>query len=594
MSVLETPRILFRGQVSWDPIVTNNYPRFYDENACEPVPAHGSVQAFRQAAIDAVTKGNWNPHGTHRSAFYDTGISGADLGGGIATDDPFVGSPVSFLGMLVDAEPYGGITSQLFFDRMDFGIGGGCRISCPRSARFIARYINFTRNSANRMIAGVGSVIWQTSFAKSDGLVVDPHNSPALAALAAALDRHDVLGLTVRWNAYRTIYYDNACLRNGSPASSAAAQALQAKLKAGGFQPNPARSQIVGTVGLWREGEPAAEPGDRALLAIPPGEIVATAFARLDRDRLTIDLGNSISEVDDLLNKQDLGTLQIVAADPQGNVLATLGTLSYPQYDRTAYERGSGIVTLPLDPAGRDIAAGANLQVRDGNGLVYLQESAIRALPEGHNIYVDENDPPAALGVQVYERGRPAGSGLDVTLYDGNTMAIVAQATTGAAGTVTFDIAPTAGGGAEPYVLGVAPGVPGQLDPQLTPYAYVRTLPADDAIGALEPSWANVYNFVLANWNAMAPCMDNWLRLDDPQQVKSFAPMLKKLTDPGYFEAYRFMPVTRDMTAGERKLLYAFLDGPSPGVGAMLEAAGERPEPAKARDIAKLSRSMRS
>lgn len=37
--------------------------------------------------------------------------------------------------------------------------------------------------------------------------------------------------------------------------------------------------------------------------------------------------------------------------------------------------------------------------------------------------------------------------------------------------------------------------------------------------------------------------------------------MLKRLTDPAVFESYRFMPVTRDMSAGERALLYAFLDG---------------------------------
>ena len=144
----------------------------------------------------------------------------------------------------------------------------------------VARYINFTRNSHNQMIAGVASVVWQTSFAKADGLNLDAHGSPALQALRDALTDDDVLGLTVRWNSYRTIYYGDPALRNQTPQSAAAAQRLLEQLNAGGFQPNPACSLVVGVVGLWRRGEPAQEPGDRPLLAALPSGMVATAHAR--------------------------------------------------------------------------------------------------------------------------------------------------------------------------------------------------------------------------------------------------------------------------------------------------------------------------
>ena len=82
MSVLETPRFVFRGRVTWDPIVTNNLPAQYDENSSETVFDPGeSVTAFRTAAIARVgAGGNWNPHGTHRSAFYETTIVGVDTG----------------------------------------------------------------------------------------------------------------------------------------------------------------------------------------------------------------------------------------------------------------------------------------------------------------------------------------------------------------------------------------------------------------------------------------------------------------------------------------------------------------------------------
>jgi hypothetical protein len=204
-------------------------------------PAPDRVAAFRQEAIKSVITGNWNPDGTHRSTFYNTAISGVDLGSGVV-GDPFVAAASNFTGMLVDLEPYGAFTSQLYFDTMRFGIDGGYRIICKRSSRAIARYINFSRNPANAMIAGIASVIWQTSFAKADGLRVDAFDSPALQCLAEKLKSDDVLGLTVQFNTYRTVYYDNLALTNGSPLTRQAAQKLVANLERGGFQPNPARS----------------------------------------------------------------------------------------------------------------------------------------------------------------------------------------------------------------------------------------------------------------------------------------------------------------------------------------------------------------
>jgi hypothetical protein len=121
------------------------------------------------------------------------------------------------------------------------------------------------------------------------------------------------------------------------------------------------------------------------------------------------------------------------------------------------------------------------------------------------------------------------------------------------------------------------------IDTQVNTYMYVRMRPADTAIASLDPTWDNVYAYVLANWNSMAPCMDNWLNLADPAQVKAYAQILKRLTDPANFEDFRFMPVTRDMSAGERTLLYKFLDD----VHAVERAVEHRP------NFADLSRAMR-
>ncbi|MBV8687958.1 MAG: hypothetical protein JOZ90_16905 [Alphaproteobacteria bacterium] len=579
MSVLDTPRIYFSGQMIWDPIVTNNYAEFYNEISCDPAPPNDPVADFRARAIKAVDPRNWNPQGTHRSTFLAE-ISGVDLGGGLDTSDPFVGAPANFLGMLVDLEPYGTFSSQLYFDAVQFGINGGCRISGARRWRAMSRMINFNRNTYNTVKAGIASTIWQTCVPKADALQIDPNDSPALQALVEALAADDVLGLTIRWDTYRTIYYDDPTITTNSGGQlSIDAQALVAKLNVpNSFQPNPARSLMVGTIGLWLQGEPICEPGDRALLAQGAAmeEPVGTAFARVTGGNLVLDLSNSVAEVDAQLTKQDLGTLVVNAMSMDGTtVVGELGTIPYPQYDRDAYLATSGIVTLPLDSAQVDMALASPLQIAS-NGSACLAEAVLppsgrmlRAVPDTQqNVYLNQGDATIQVAVRVLDTGATAAPGVPVGRYSWNSktgaVTFVDTANSDGDGIAWFDVSPAAGGAITIYLFNAGAGAPppATLDPQTTPYIYVRTLPADADIGAMPPTWDNVYTQVLAKWNAMAPCMDNWLWLNDPAQVYAYGAVLKRLTDPANFELYRYMPVVRDMTVGERTLLYAFLDAP--------------------------------
>lgn len=649
MSVLETPRILFRGNVAWDPIVTNNYQTLYDEDQSESVlpPADSTydrVLAFRTEAITDVNptvnqpngpNRNWDPQGTHRSVFYDlaapdasctdsaitdSAISGVDLGSGVSTDDPFVSAPARFSGKLVDLEPYGSFSSQLFFDGMTFGIDGGCRIAARRRTRVTARYINLGRNQAY-YIAGFASIVWQTSFLTED-LTIDAFDSAALQALQSALCQPGVIGLTVRWVNYRTVYYDCPELASDIPLRATKAQELISKLRindpAGGgvWQPNPARSKMVGVIGLWREGEPLHEPGDRALITTsfpgvtgPPGEMcVATAFARLDGNRLTLDLGSSMPEEDLALTKKDWGIVDVVALDPsQPDGFVPLATIGYDEathpgcqayYAREYYEAQSGIVTLEVDAS--SIPSGAPLQLRAGTDIL-LDEQPVRAIPLLPNLYLDEGDSAEAT-FQIYVNGAPGGGGTDVTVwaYDANGNVLPNPPSTfpwsGQAdpdGLFSVPL-PNNGPGCVGYVPVIGADQPAPtigLYPQVTTYAYVRTLPADDAVAAMDPTWDHVYTLVLANWNAMAPCMDNWLDLHDPDQIRAFGPMIKQLTDPANLEAFSYMPVTRDMTAGERTLLYKFLDAPAPAAAVRLAAEEARPP---LEGATRLSRFMRA
>lgn len=620
MSILETPRILFRGNMAWDPIVTNNLSNFYDETDGESllpgtphVPPNAAaartrVLGFRQEAIGSVVQGVWDPQGSHRSSFYDLAepdpscadsalifsqVSAADLGNGLDTGDTFVGAPARFSGMLVDLEPYGGISSQLFFDSMVFGIDGGCRIVARRLTRATARYISFNRNPVGA-VAGIASVVWQTSF-RTEDLIIDAFDSQALQALETALGGAGVAGLTVRWNAYRTIYYGDADLANTDPrlhgpmaADLAAKLTLKDPYGNGVWQPNPARSKMVGVIGLWREGEPLHEPGDRALLATqfpnPPAGAPGTAFARLDGASLTLDLGNCIPETGLDLQKAPMGDLTLYAQLPtQPPSTIAIGTLTQSDYDRTAYEAGSGIVTLTVDP--QAFPPDCPLQLCQGDTVI-LQEAPLRAIPITPNLYVD-GDAPATAAFQLYQYGVPGGGGTDVSIVvidpQGNIIGQPVTVTATPDGVVALDLPTT-----KPGILCYVPLLPGDVPPapqagpntQVNTYMYVRRSPADEATASFAPTWDNVYSAVLANWNAMAPCMDNWLDLYDETQVRAYASVIKALTSPANFEAYNFMPVVRDMTAGQRTLLYAFLDSPAPGAAEALAAtaADEAPE----------------
>jgi hypothetical protein len=573
MSVLEIPRLYFKGQVSWDPVTTNNYSTNYDETDCttifpQDVPGiQDEVQEFRDSAVKQIgVQGNWNPHGTFRSSFYEATVCGVDRGKGSSASDPFVTSVVNFSGMLVDLEPFGAHTSQLFFDSMLFGVDGGYCIQLPRTSRLIARQINFGRNTSKQTaIAGIASVVWTTSFAKKDGLRINALDSGILADLDEALSADDVLGLTVRFNAYRTIYYNNPKLTNGSKAMQDEAAALASKITSGGFQPNPARSLIVGVLGLWRKGEPTHEPGDRAL--VPVGKsVVGGSAARFNNDSLVLDFSNSVPEVDADLNKADLGELTVVAVDQAGAVAVTLGSIPYSAYDRASYEATAGLVTLPTQSRISKSISGLNLQVHSSKGTI-LQEEAFRAVPIEPNFYLDQGR-SAQVAFQVYEHGQPAEAGVSFRMNqmtaDGLSIESSTQLTTDAGGAVHVSLSASKPGIAA-YVPSFTPGdSPTKgLNTQLNTYMYVRVLPADEKIAVLPPTWPNVYKYVLANWNAMAPCMDNWLRLDDPIQMRAYTQILKRLTSPANFELFRFMPITRDMSAGMRSLLYAWLDSPS-------------------------------
>lgn len=574
MSVLDTPRIYFRGQMTWDPIVTNNYPQFYDLATSKPTLGAGTATDYRERARQAVTRGNWNPHGTHRSTFFETTVTGVDAGGGPRADDALVGVPISFTGKLVDLDPYGATTSQLFFDELSCGIDGGPEIVALGSAPMAARRINFARNRGYTYVAGRASVMWQASFAAGSGVSVRPHGSAVLAGIQDLLGHDDIVGLTVRFNAYRTVYYDTEA------PTSQQEQGLADQIAEGGFHPNPARSLVVGVIGLWREGEPPSVPGDRVLARVADSP-VWTAFARVVDGRLAIDLSNSVPETGFDVTKLDLGPLGVFAKAPDGDV--ALGTLDYAAYDTAAYEATSGIVTLPLEPTQAAAADTSDLELRSADGSAVLTEQPLTVTADPPNVYLEEGE-QTSVSLRTFLRGRPPDAPVSVTMVELGGPLPPVQLRTDEHGHGAVSIS---GGrpGSWTWVLvpwdGTPPRLPTALDTALSEYVVLRTTPADADVAALEPTWHNVYHHVLRDWEAQAPCMDNWLRLGDEQQCRAYARLVRDLTSRERFDHYGYMPVTRELTQGQRILLHRWCDAVTGESTTSRTVAAAEPRPAR-------------
>jgi hypothetical protein len=421
----------------------------------------------------------------------------------------------------------------------------------------VARRMNRRRNLGDLYRAGRASAVWQASFAR-DGLSVRPHGSQVLAALAGVMeDDHDVVGLTVRLNTYRTIYYGTA------QPTSEDQQRLAGRLGQGGFHPNPARSLMVGVIGLWRKDEPPSVPCDRVLARAGEGKM-GTAFARLQDGRLSIDLSNSVPEKAFDGPKADLGPLTVVACTDDRDI--PLGILDRAHYDADAYQATSGIVTLVLDGAGVDAAASADLEIQAADHTVLLAEQRYTVVADPPNVYLeqaegvtpDENT-RATVSLRAFRRGKAPGRRVSVSVIEIGGPLAPREVVTNKAGKATLSLH-GGRGGTWTWLLvpwtGEAPPLPEALDPEVTEYLTLRTTPADERVAALEATWENVHHHVLRYWEAMAPCMDNWLRLGDEEHCRAYARLIRSLTSREGFNSYRYMPVTRDLTPGQRTLLH--------------------------------------
>ncbi|MCI0487223.1 MAG: hypothetical protein L0229_11555 [Blastocatellia bacterium] len=515
MSVLSFPRIYFSGYMGWDPPTANNndYLPVYDGPnasldwsylATQGITPDNFKTEFRKWVIKshtdtcppskpgASTPDTCTDCGTppgedicHMGSRWDYYGSGGcwlveypagqkvtlTTGGAIAYDQPppsgdaIIGKPIVIAGntfggrsspsRLIDVNPESPWSSQIFFATIKVG-DDQTSISGPKHKRMYSRRFFVPRNiSSDLIIAGAIGVIFQTTIPFDQLTIENGGNSQLLAALVAGMQQPGAQGLMLRFSAFNTLYYQNG-IYNGIPQQPRTCDELEAMYEKGEVFMNPAYSGIVGTFGVWNQGELVTAPGGHFLVANQPvapvnpslaaqlnqGELkgvvghanvvfkeaastVATAGAGLPplplgpvmiefdgaNDLVSLDMSNTIPEFTLAGDKYDYGPISVgVQIDGSFNRIG-----SFTNYDRQSYYATSGLVDVPFDSGvtwaqvQQWIQQGLlALQVeQSGKGVTASLELPLTAETDERGSYLDECR-ITELVVQVrYKNGAP-------------------------------------------------------------------------------------------------------------------------------------------------------------------------------------------
>lgn len=622
MSILSLPRIHFRGFTDWSPCTGNNASTTYLEAPVEPALQGKTFAEFRAWIRERDPNllqphGSWNLYGDNAARFAETQVTGAQLASGnAASNDPLLGLKVDLQGLIysdgaaparmVMTDPYTGgeATSQIFYQwivlgkvdgpaeqRIGFKAGAACRM--------FSRWPYQTRNLGITFKEGMVGCIWQAAAHNKDIEWYGLDRSPALAALRAAATSGSNQGLLMRFASYRTLYYQIAAF-NGKRITNGLE--LVAAYEKGFTGDNPARSAMVGTFGLWEAGELASASTER-MLAPSSAQIansssiaaLGPAMSKVDvqRNVLVIDFISAFPEQNEQLEKTNFGTLQVQALDAAGQAIQ-IASLPYPSYDRQTYESTGGISEFPL-PQGKAAAIQAGTveitQQQIDQWQPVLQQARFVAETDDWGLYVDEGE-TVPVTVKVTENGGAPKSAVrlwlrqydsDGFLLDNSSVPLktMIEVVDSGGKPITDDTVPVVDGTAKFSVRSIVPGAcflafypfvdkkPASIPKQGFPlptsfYCCVRMLPFDNALERNTPdsqlSWSFIYKNVLSVFDLVYPIMSVVRNLADRNVVEAMAEQLKFAISLDTFESTLYMPITRDLSAGKRKLLQRFVN----------------------------------
>lgn len=602
MSVLSLPRVILNGTVEWNPATNNNQLQFgYNKDPVTvALPSGITYETFDNWLIEfngQTTNGDWNVYGQMqtwlKATVRDTKMAGPSV------SDPLVGASLNFHGgtpKLVDVNPYSAFTSQIFLDQFGVSADGGIGFHGPAACRMTSRRPFMARNirKPGLPIAGGMGVVWQTVIHKDDLTWEDnARESPVLAALQQALEQEnsDDLGLMLRVAAYTTRYFtkivEDGWLEQTAPEvykPLADKYAQNTPIAVGNIASvfNPAVSSLTGAIGLWKAGELMTVPSGRVMAASSADTQLGPVDAEVDKDAgmVSFDMLNTVPETNENNTKVDVGTFSVVAKGPKGTT--QIGKLGPDQYSKDAYESGGGMVDIAFDGSDDDwanIQQGVLSMEPDNSNTSTITQQQYYADTDERGVYL-EQDSPGTFTLRVFEGDaaptemtelRAIASDRCIQLTGGSGTPYNQVFDVKPDGTVTIGVTPIKPGSALVLFAAYPTGEQGPTVPRspspTTGYTAVRVMSFDDDLanipGPIE--WPTVYEHALRPFDLVYRGMSAGVfQLGSEASMRAHASSVEQFTDPGDFESPLYMPVTRDMSRGRRKLLMRFLKGDPP------------------------------
>jgi hypothetical protein len=476
MSIFALPRFHFSGQWVVNPCTTNNddvnlYNDYTNMNVVNE-PANITTDAeFRQWMMQLKTgtgtpldgqfvNAGWNYFGDGTIGFNDlsgnpaVNVTMGCLPGGtlVQDNDPLLGARVTLTGnkrgntpmgaVMVDVDPASNYSVQIFAAYFEVAIpdgnGGWITVLGNTEPEFMAAYARYMSLSRNTTVGGDtgSSIIWQWAIPKENLMVNTAVSSSILAAFAQQLADPTVKGIQIQFDCFLTTHkYGNPDLVNNY-------------FNKGIEEENPAYGPIVGSVGLWYEGEsenvPSASgrvlypiisvdpnnPSAPRLPDYPNTPIVGQAVAYVDTNRqvVILNLANTIPEVgsfsatNEFSTKYMFGDFNLLVGYVQNGTYQTapLAVLPYTdttgtpytQYNSTAYSQSGGLVELSYaNSPGAPFVENGQLQLMAGDQLLLLEIANPNLMSDQFGVYVNQGDT-----VDITIRAEQAGNGIATSM----------------------------------------------------------------------------------------------------------------------------------------------------------------------------------
>jgi hypothetical protein len=566
MSQLMRPRIHFGGMFETN-VGTANNDDILDPPAVDTAsvtvqpPGDMGDEEFRRWMWGRTTVGRsaqpgsiragWNYHGDGRCDFIDVSVTGIEPRDRSvdADDDPLIGARVR-LGpaAMVDLDPKGFASTQIFADSLEIIRDGVLRVS-GRPSRFHCRWLNLNRNLGAQGFTRA-SAVFHASIPNAK-IEWEIGNSAALAEFGLQVER--AAGVTVRFCLYMV-------------AARLSDETLSAQHQAGEQDTNPAVGRVVGTLSPWQPGELASVAMGRLL--VPTSSTISgklpitlgTAVASVDDAArcVILDLVNTFPEADQSGSKAVLGDAMLRIRN--GTTTVDIGPVPY---DQATYEQTAGIVEVPFPSAAEAALTGGELVLVTAKGGELLAEAPVMVDSDDRCIYLQQGEAATARFVAL-ARGSALGQSVRFTVLDEPGAdargRVVEFPDTIEVGGNSDNLLPLRAVNPGCTVIRLARG-PGTrpLDTARDPYISVRVLPADDYrhLGDDEITFAFVYREVLRYYHLLHPAMSRVLDLSDESAVTGAAAdgSLLGRTNPERWSRAGYMPRTRDLSAGKRRLL---------------------------------------